>query len=202
MTSNSFADPETFLLNEQFRQSLCTRYGIPEYFWTEACQRSNGFFGCQDMYDEAQRSRIHSINIPSSWEAWILTHSGSTDTWFRFLVKQLRDSKSLRHHEYEWYEMGFFTTWMSTGSQLVFCFNLPRILHARLQMIFLSPSSPKLPDIYSLHAVIVDEIIKLFDKSVWSLRDVIRKIEMVRLDSYPLRTQTATKRTYFRIDLT
>lgn len=117
-------------------------------------------------------------------------------------MKQLRDSQSLDHHEYEWYEMGFFTTWISTGSQLVLCFKIPQVLHARLQMIFLSPSSPKLPDIYSLHAVIIDEIIKLFDRSVWSLRDVIRKIEVVRLDSYPLRRRIATKRTYSRIDLT
>lgn len=117
-------------------------------------------------------------------------------------MKQLRDNQSLDHHEYEWYEMGFFTTWIPTGSQLVLCFNIPRILHARLQTIFLSPSSPKLPDIYSLHAVIIDEIIKLFDKSVWSLRDVIRKIEVVRLDSYSLRTETATKRTHSRIDST
>ena len=46
---------------------------------------------------------------------------------------------------------------------------------------------PKLADIYSLHALIIDEIIKLFDKSVWSLwsvRDVIRKVELVRLGSY------------------
>ena len=116
-------------------------------------------------------------------------------------MKQLGDSKGLDHHEYEWYEMGFFTTWMSTGSQVVLCFNVPQILHIRLRTIFLSPSTPKLPDIYSLHAVIIDEIITLFDKSVWTLRDIIRKIELVEPGSYLVEKDTATNRPC-RTDLT
>ena len=65
------------------------------------------------------------------------------------------------------------------------CFDIPPTLHDRLQILFLSPSIiPKLSDIYSLHTLVIDEIIKLFDKSVWSLRDIVRVTEMVKLPSY------------------
>ena len=64
------------------------------------------------------------------------------------------------------------------------------MLRDRLQTLFLSPSiMPKLLDIYSPHVLVIDEIIKLFDRSVWSLRDVIRATEMVKLPSYATGTR-------------
>jgi hypothetical protein len=65
------------------------------------------------------------------------------------------------------------------------CFDIPLTLHDRLQILFLSPSiTPKLSDIYSPHLLVIDENIKLFNKSVWSLRDIVRVTEMVKLPSY------------------
>ena len=47
------------------------------------------------------------------------------------------------------------------------CFDIPLTLHNRLQTLFLSPTIiPKLSDMYSLHVLVIDEIIKLFDRSV------------------------------------
>ncbi len=82
--------------------------------------------------------------------------------------------------------MGFFTKWISPGEQIMFCFDVPPTLHDSLQVRFLSPSTtPKLFDVYSLHVVVIDEIIKLLDKSVWSLRDTVRVTELVMLPNYP-----------------
>lgn len=98
------------------------------------------------------------------------------------MVKQVAASGGVNQHDYEWYEMGFFTRWTSSGGQIIFCFDVPQTLHDRLQTHFLSPSTmPKLSDVYSLHVVIIDEMIKLFDKSVWSLRDIVRVTELNRL---------------------
>ena len=36
---------------------------IPDHFWADAYQRSNGFFGCQDTCDEEGKLKIHSIDI-------------------------------------------------------------------------------------------------------------------------------------------
>lgn len=59
-----------------------------------------------------------------------------------------------------------------------------------LVCVFLSPSTtPKLSDIYSLYTMVVDEIIKLFDHSVWSLRDIVRVTELVKLRSYMKRAK-------------
>ena len=83
--------------------------------------------------------------------------------------------------------MGFFTRWTSKGGHLLICFDTPLILRDRLKSLFLSPSIiPKLSDIYSLHMLAIGEIIKLFNKSVWSLRDIVRATEKVKLPSYAI----------------
>ena len=81
--------------------------------------------------------------------------------------------------------MGFFTRWTSNDGHVLFCFDIPLILRDRLKTLFHSPSiTPKLSDLYSPHVLVIDEIIKLFDTSVWSLRDIVRATEMVKPPSY------------------
>lgn len=46
---------------------------IPDCFWTDAFQRSNGFFGCQDIYDEEGKLETHSIDIVIVQFAFLLT---------------------------------------------------------------------------------------------------------------------------------
>ena len=58
---------------------------------------------------------------------------------------------------------------------MILCFDMHRTIYDRFQNRFLSPlMTAKLVDSYSLGVVVSDEIIKLFDKTVWSLRDVVR----------------------------
>ena len=88
--------------------------------------------------------------------------------------------------------MGFFTRWTLSDEQIIFCFDVSQTLYDRLQTHFLSPSTMlKLSDVYSLHVVIIDEIIKLFDKSVWFLRDIVRVTELIMLLNYPTRKRKA-----------
>ena len=63
MTFNRFAASGAFLSSDTFRQNLSTRYMIPDHFWTDACQHSNGFFGCEDTYDEGRKLKVHSIDL-------------------------------------------------------------------------------------------------------------------------------------------
>lgn len=85
-------------------------------------------------------------------------------------------------YDYYWFEMTFFTRWTTPGGHTVLCLDVPDAALARLQALFLSPSKTlDLSDIYSPHLVIVDEIIRLFDISVWSLRNIVRTTELVRL---------------------
>ena len=63
MILNRFIASEALLSSHTFRRTLSTRYMIPDHFWTDAYQRSNGFFGCQDTYDEEGKLKTHSIDI-------------------------------------------------------------------------------------------------------------------------------------------
>ena len=79
----------------------------------------------------------------------------------------------------------------------MFCFDIPLILRDRLKTLFLSPLiTPKLSDIYSPHVLVIDEIIQLFDRSVWSLRDVVRATEMVKLPSHLISERTAANNNF------
>ncbi len=63
MTLNRFAASGAFLSSDTFRQNLSTRYMIPDHFWTDTYKHSNGFFGCEDIYDEGRKLKVHSINL-------------------------------------------------------------------------------------------------------------------------------------------
>ena len=129
-------------------------------------------------------SRLTVLIWPSS-NPYRLLLTVTIATWFRILVKQIGTGGGANQHAYEWYEMGFFTRWTSKGGHVLFCFDIPLILRDRLKTLFLPPSiTPKLSDLYSPHMLVIDEIIKLFDASVWSLRDIVRATEMVKMPSY------------------
>ena len=66
MMLTRFITSESLLSSDTLRQALSTRYIIPDYFWTDAFQRYNGFFGCQDIYNEEGKLKTHSIDMPWS----------------------------------------------------------------------------------------------------------------------------------------
>ena len=76
--------------------------------------------------------------------------------------------------------MSFFTTRFYTNKIIIICLDLSKALQTSLWLA-LSSNQNRLDlfDPYSLHAFIVDEIVTLFDTSVWGFRDLIRNIEMV-----------------------
>ncbi len=75
MILNRFFASEALLSSNTFRRTLSTRYMIPDHFWTDACQRSNGFFGCQDACDEEGKLKTHSIDIAIVQSTRALTYS-------------------------------------------------------------------------------------------------------------------------------
>ena len=58
---------------------------------------------------------------------------------------------------------------------MIVCFDVPHAIRNVFHTRFLSSSITfKLFNFYSLYAMIIDKIIKHFDKSVWSLRVIVR----------------------------
>ena len=76
--------------------------------------------------------------------------------------------------------MGIFVRWLTSGQVTVLCFDAPQKLSSSLELMLpcnigkIDPSSP-----YSVPSLIIDEIINLYDQSVWSLRNHISNQETV-----------------------
>lgn len=101
-------------------------------------------------------------------------------TWFRFIIKQII-RKATKEGEYAWNEMSFHTKWTSRSATTL-CFDLPGSAQDRILLTLSRQDHATLLDIYSIQVIILDEMICLFDKSVWAIRDAVRKVEKVNFN--------------------
>lgn len=103
-------------------------------------------------------------------------------TWFRCLVKEVFGDGDIK---YKWHEMTFFTHWLP-GHSMFLCIGTPETLKTQLAASLAEgASSLDFSDPFSMHVPMMDRIIALYDRSVWSIRDVIRNREKVyRSGSY------------------
>ena len=95
-------------------------------------------------------------------------------TWFCILVKQITPV----HPFYQWHELFFHTRW-TPHSNSVLCFDIPRPIQAKIEERVSSLDSTDLPNLYALHVPVIEEVIQLYNDSVWALRDEIRRVEKV-----------------------
>ena len=77
--------------------------------------------------------------------------------------------------------MAFFTRWLKSGIGTVVCFNVPTSLQKSIidALVFLSEGDIA-SDAYTYHILIADEVVKLYDDSVWRIRNVVRTVETSR----------------------
>lgn len=74
--------------------------------------------------------------------------------------------------------MSFFALSTASGRTAILCFDAPD--HFRQRLCYaLSSNSQSLddPDIYQLHVYLVEELLHLYDRSVWAIRDFVRDVE-------------------------
>jgi hypothetical protein len=124
-------------------------------------------FTVKQTYDKLKPKRTftpHVSNhtlIPKNWNADIAIH-GSQST----------------RHGWEWYEMGFFTYWNQSNVATLLCFDLPAKLLPDIQSVFGSQSNDSSCP-YSAFSLISDALLRLYDDSVWSIRNHISQWEAV-----------------------
>lgn len=82
---------------------------------------------------------------------------------------------------YKWEEMAFHTKWTPRLATAL-CFDLPVSVQDQIQLTLSRQEQSTLVDIYSMQVIILDELIHLFDKSVWAIRDAVRNVEKVNLN--------------------
>ncbi|EXA33895.1 hypothetical protein FOVG_15186 [Fusarium oxysporum f. sp. pisi HDV247] len=149
---------------ESLRRNLFHRYAIPTLLWNDLYIRANGFSGCEDIYVKGS-AKAHN-------------------TWIRFLVKKHIPDLCCSKQAYDWDEMTFFTTWNPPNRNAVFCFDTPSALQNKVQEALSSVDDNRWSfDPYSIHAVLIDAVLDVYNASVWSARDLIRNIEKNRTSS-------------------
>lgn len=98
--------------------------------------------------------------------------------------------------------MTFFALSTSPERTTVICFDTPD--HFRLQLLAAINSASyglilNEPDVYELHAYVIEQLLKLYDQSVWTIRDIVRNVEMVSGNA--TEESSSVLKINFRIDL-
>lgn len=87
---------------------------------------------------------------------------------------KFNDSSSVKV-PYVWHTMAFYTIWTPSKQLVVLCFGLPVPLkHSLSHLDHLS-----LDDSLSFHVILTENVISMYDTSLWSWRDIVRDIEKV-----------------------
>jgi len=150
------------------RLPILRHFDAPPVLASEMCAEINGYFGSRSSYNEKSLK--------------------SYSTWMRCLVKMILDEPLPDGKKYIWYEMTFLSRWdASQDLHQILCIDTPnefpeKILQALREDQGLD-SNPKSSnyssDPFSMHALLLDQVVELNDKSVWNIRHPIRDIEKV-----------------------
>jgi hypothetical protein len=86
--------------------------------------------------------------------------------------------------DYLWYKFNIFTRWIaSTDRCIVLVFDPRNAVKERLPSPLLDcPEFQNSSDPYWVHALFVEEVIRLQDVSVWGIRNLVRKTEIQRAE--------------------
>lgn len=81
--------------------------------------------------------------------------------------------------QYTWYEMGFFARWSFPNQCRILCIETPRYLQSELRVALEKQSTLNFKDPFAMLRHLIDQILVLYDISVWRVRDPVREIEKV-----------------------
>lgn len=122
----------------------------------------------------------------AAYSCLLTDYLAMAETWFRFFIKQMIQHSSYNSEpKYIWYEMGFFTHWSKGGDRYVLCFDVPPALQDGVIDALTSLQKECIvPNAYAFHTLIAVEVVKLYDESIWSIRNVVRQVETARYSVY------------------
>ncbi|PGH18295.1 hypothetical protein AJ79_00634 [Helicocarpus griseus UAMH5409] len=131
---------------------------IPKEFWATATKDLNGCSGAR--YTHNNDGTIATL----------------VDTWSCFKIKEAK--KTDGKIKYHWYQMVMFIRWNPTErSKFVFCMDFDEDIKNALGRRM---SSIDLDNPYAWHATFIEELLSIYDDSVWKLRDLVREAEKAR----------------------
>ncbi|KAM5352791.1 hypothetical protein ACJ41O_005513 [Fusarium nematophilum] len=140
------------------RQCFNVEFQMPELWWSTYAKRSNGYFGSETFRDN--EGSVTSIT-----------------SWCRFLVKQLSE------HYHEWYKFNIFARWSaSTHQTTLLIFDGPKqskLSEAFPKLLDGSQDDP-LKDPFWIYVRLLEELSRLQDIAVWTIRNGVRAAEHER----------------------
>ncbi|OAA53160.1 Mg2+ transporter protein, CorA-like/Zinc transport protein ZntB [Cordyceps fumosorosea ARSEF 2679] len=141
---------------ETCRSTLEKQFSIPKFWFELYCRRSNGYFGSQDIA------------------------SAGIMTWARFLIKFVEEND-----EYKWLKFNIMTYAPSAKSQIMLVFDaVDPTKELLLRCLMDGPQDQEMADdLFWVYYRILSDVTSLFDKSIWGLRTVVRKIESIKVDT-------------------
>jgi len=172
----------------------------PAVFWTRTCVDHNGFFGIHTSNEIGTTSSTSAVSSPepssassSTPQTVNLSSSGPAvvsqevvSTYFRLIVKILKSSdlkyqfpasNTSSDKNYIWHEMGFMS-FSSDRRSTILCFDAPDDAITGLQ-VTLSASAEQHGGSFGLHLPLLEELVKLYDHSVWLMANEVRDREKV-----------------------
>lgn len=143
------------------------------------------FFDLHEL-NQCMRKWIDTVRCNECSQSVFLT---CIDTCFKFIIKDLISPKNTVGGDYVWHEMTFCCTWVDQKELVILCFDFPEHLQESLISTVSRTLNPTVStdsaqlmtySFGSLHCTIVEQVVSLYDDSVWSIRDSLRHLEKVR----------------------
>ncbi|KAG9512406.1 hypothetical protein KCV07_g9469, partial [Aureobasidium melanogenum] len=163
----------------------------PAVFWSKTCVEHNGFFGSHTSTSPTSSSTDQTANAAAA------DHQQAVSTYFRLIVKTLLSAKAQDQDfasttsnaaSYSWDEMSFLSSSFDTKS-LLLCFDVPADSITSLYQT-LPKASDQIMGPLALHIPVLEELVRLYDLSVWAMANKVRGIEKQRLFESGRRTST------------
>lgn len=159
-----FAHTKQLIECQECRSRLSELFEISPSFWKTYCQRSNGYFRSEDSYSE---DNINGHN-----------------TWCRFQVKGILKNPGLDGKDYAWFDITIITRWKRTGQNIIISFDTPIALRMHFPYPLLEDVDEcSIHDPYWVHLRLLEELVVEHDKSVWSIRNLVRETETLRSEA-------------------
>ncbi|KAF2631393.1 hypothetical protein BU25DRAFT_454846 [Macroventuria anomochaeta] len=138
--------------------------------WTRTRKwSSTSRFTVKQTYDKLQPKRTFTPHISNH-------HNSASECNADIAIHGPQSAR----HGWEWYEMGFFACWTKSGSVTLLCFDLPAKLRSDIQSMTW-PQDVSLSCPYAVFPQVLDALLRLYDDSVWAIRNHISQWEARRL---------------------
>ncbi|KAJ2978096.1 hypothetical protein NQ176_g4005 [Zarea fungicola] len=154
-----YADANTIRDCPSCKAKFSDNFNIPEVWWTEYLRKGNGYFGSQNVLDDAEKVTGYV-------------------TWAFFKTKQVPPRKE---KDYNWTKINIFTQWLKSGRRVVLSFaqrkgtrdTQLRICDALLKSLV----ARELTDPFWAYHRLLSFVLCLNDTSIWMITNYVRLIE-------------------------